>query len=250
MVHPEKAPEFAVRSWGELEGYRDIAKNGSLTTAQAKELRHGYYACVSYIDAQVGRLMETLKASGLIGNTVICLWGDHGFHLGEQGLWTKANNYEWSTRVPLLIADPGQEAGKTEALVELVDIYPTLVELCELPIGSQLEGQSLVPLLKDPDQPWAESAMSQYPRAKKGNRHIRRGDFMGYTIRTRDYRYVEWRNSDTGNAVALELYDHLKDPDENTNVAQNSNYSSILKRHKALLRLSLEKSRSASRNPS
>ena len=248
MAHPRKAPEFAVRSWGELEGYRDIAKKGSLTMAQVKELRHGYYACVSYIDAQVGRLMETLEASGLLETTVICLWGDHGFHLGEQGLWTKANNYEWSTRVPLLIADPGREAGKTEALVELVDVYPTLVELCELPIGSQLEGQSLVPLLKDPDKPWAESAMSQYPRAKQGNRHSRHGDFMGYTIRTRDYRYVEWRNSDTGDAVAVEFYDHLKDPDETINVAQNSDYHSILKRHEALLYLSLEKSRSASRN--
>jgi hypothetical protein len=92
--------------------------------------------------------------------------------------------------------------------------------------------------------------MSQYPRAKKGNRHIRHGDFMGYTIRTRDYRYVEWRNSDTGDAVAVEFYDHLKDPDETMNVAQNSDYHSILKRHEALLYLSLEKSRSASRNPS
>ena len=248
MAHPKKAPEFAVRSWGELEGYRDIAKNGSLTVAQVKELRHGYYACVSYIDAQVGKLMETLEASGLIETTVVCLWGDHGFHLGEQGLWTKANNYEWSTRVPLLIADPGQESGKTEALVELVDIYPTLVELCELPIASQLEGQSLIPLLKDPHQPWAESAMSQYPRSKQGNRHSRDGDFMGYTIRSRNYRYVEWRNSDTGDAVAVELYDHLKDPDEITNVAQNSAYHPILKRHEALLRLSLESSRSASRN--
>lgn len=248
--HPKGAPELAIRSWGELEGYRDIAKNGSLTTEQVKELRHGYYACVSYVDALIGRVIDALDKSGLSKDTIVCLWGDHGFHLGEQGLWTKANNYEWSTRVPLLIVDPGQKPGTTEALVELVDVYPTLLELGGLPVPKGLEGRSLAPLLKDPELAWAKSAMSQYPRAKKGNRHRGHGEFMGYTIRTTDHRYVEWRNWDTGEAVAVELYDHRKDPDESVNVAQASGYDSILQQHKQLLRTRLESSRSAQPNAS
>jgi iduronate 2-sulfatase len=174
---------------------------------------------------------------------VVCLWGDHGFHLGEQGLWTKANNYEWSTRVPLLIVDPGQEPGTTEALVELVDVYPTLVALCGLPVAKGLEGRSLAPLLENPEQPWAESAMSQYPRARQGNRHSGHGEFMGYTIRTRDHRYVEWRNWDTEEVVSVELYDHRNDPDESANVAQDSDYQPILERHEQLLRACLASTR-------
>ncbi|MBN2295295.1 MAG: sulfatase [Pirellulales bacterium] len=102
--HPRGAPELAVRSWKELEGYTDIPEDGQLSLKKIRELRHGYYACVSYIDAQVGRLLDELDRRKLSKNTVIVLWGDHGYHLGEQGLWTKANNYEWSTRVPLIIA--------------------------------------------------------------------------------------------------------------------------------------------------
>ncbi len=248
--HPTGAPELAVRSWGELEGYRDIPADGVLTPEKVRELRHGYYACVSYIDAQVGRLLDQLGASDLANNTVICLWGDHGFHLGEQGLWTKANNYEWSTRVPLVFVDPGQAPGHTDALVELIDVYPTLVELCGLPEAVAAEGQSLARLLKDPGLPWAESAMSQYPRAREGNRHRRHGEFMGYTIRTRDHRYVEWREWESGEVVAVELYDHLKDPDETTNVAQDSGYDMIRERHQQLLRDRLADSRSSkAKNP-
>lgn len=242
--YPDGAPELACRSWGELEGYRDIPDDGKPDAGKQKELRHGYYACVSYIDAQVGRLLEQLEVLGLSEETVICLWGDHGFHLGEQGLWTKANNYEWSTRVPLVIVDPGQRPGTTDALVELVDVYPTLVELCELPVPQGLEGRSLRPLLADPGQPWASSALSQYPRDRTGNRHQGRGDFMGYTIRTKDHRYVEWRADETGEVVAVELYDHRTDPDEATNVASSSEYASILREHRELLTIRLNLSRS------
>ena len=176
---------------------------------------------------------------------MICLWGDHGFHLGEQGLWTKANNYEWSTRVPLVIVEPGQESGTTDALVELVDVYPTLVELCELPVEEGLEGRSLAPLIEDPGLQWADSAMSQYPRAKAGTRHKRHGEVMGYTIRTRDHRYVEWREWESGKVVAVELYDHARDPDESTNVAQDSEYNSIREQHEVLLRDRMAGSRSS-----
>ena len=137
--HPIGAPELAIRSWKELEGYSDIPTGEQLTEHQVRKLRHGYYACVSYVDALVGRLLARLKQAGISENTIVVLWGDHGYHLGEQGLWTKANNYELSTRVPLIISVPDQKlAGQKHAgqqcdrLVELVDVYPTLANLSGL----------------------------------------------------------------------------------------------------------------------
>src|SRR6056297_722987 len=120
--HPQDAPELATRSWKELEGYTDVPDDGQLSADKIRELRHGYYACVSYVDALVGRLLDELEKLKLAENTVVVLWGDHGYHLGEQGLWTKANNYELSTRVPLLVAVPGQARTgvKSNALVEFV----------------------------------------------------------------------------------------------------------------------------------
>jgi len=116
-THPTDAPELAVRSWRELEGYRDIPKDGKIPPEKVRQLRHGYYACVSFVDDLVGRLLRELDRLGLTDNTVVVLWGDHGFHLGEQGLWTKANNYEWATRAPLILAVsvdlwPAREAGQ------------------------------------------------------------------------------------------------------------------------------------------
>ena len=220
-THPLGAPELGIRSWVELEGYTDIPNSGKITAAKAQELRHGYYACVSYIDALTGRLLQRLDQLGLADNTVICLWGDHGFHLGEQGLWTKANNYELSTRAPLIVAVPGQSnpGSKTDALVEFVDIYPALAEICGLSEPQGVEGISFRPLLDEPDRPWKTAAFSQYPRALKGNRHRGRGDIMGYAIRTDRFRYVEWRDSKSGAITARELYDHESDPGEMKNLA-------------------------------
>jgi iduronate 2-sulfatase len=229
--HPEGAPELAVRSWGELEGYSDIPKNGKLSPAKTQELRHGYYACVSYVDALTGRLLKKLDELKLRGRTVVLLWGDHGFHLGEQGLWTKANNYELSTRVPLILSVPGQtKTGiKTDALVEFVDLYPTLAEICGLEAPVNTEGISLLPLLQKPGRPWKSAVFSQYPRSFQGNRHRKRGDLMGYTVRTDRYRYVEWRNWKTGAVQARELYDHATDPNETKNLAKEADQEENLK---------------------
>ncbi|HCV98693.1 MAG TPA: iduronate-2-sulfatase, partial [Verrucomicrobiales bacterium] len=122
-AHPADAPEWATRSWRELEGYSDIPKDGKITEAKVRELRHGYYACVSYVDALIGKLLNEIDRLKLRQNTLILVYGDHGFHLGEQGLWTKANNFELSTRVPLIVSAPGQPHEKTDALVELVDVF-------------------------------------------------------------------------------------------------------------------------------
>lgn len=235
---PEGAPEWATRSWKELEGYRDIPAEETLNASQVRRLRHGYYACVSYIDAQVGRVLDQLETSGLDGNTVICLWGDHGFHLGEQGLWTKANNYELSTRVPLIVVDPdiGETGQTTKALVELVDIYPTLAELCGLPPPEGLEGCSLVPLLRDPQRAWKPAVFSQYPRAKTGHRHKGRGSVMGYAVRSDQYRYVEWQDSLKGTVLARELYDQETDPEESRNLVSQPGTENIVERHRELLR--------------
>mgnify|MGYP003746506975 CR=1 FL=1 len=230
--HPEGAPELAVRSWGELEGYSDIPKNGKLSPAKTQELRHGYYACASYVDALTGRLLKKLNELKLTDRTVILLWGDHGFHLGEQGLWTKANNYELSTRVPLILSVPGQAnpGAKTDALVEFVDLYPTLSEICGLEAPANTEGISLLPLLEKPERPWKTAAFSQYPRSFQGNRHRKDSDIMGYAVRTRGHRYVEWRNSKTGTVEARELYDHETDPNETKNLAKEPAQEENLKR--------------------
>ena len=235
--HPQAAPELAVRSWQELEGYTDIPDDGQVSPARMRELRHGYYACVSFVDAMVGRLLDELSRLKLRDNTVIVLWGDHGFHLGEQGLWTKANNFELSTRVPLIVSVPGQaNAGtKTDALVELVDVYPTLADVCGLKPPAGTEGISLKPLLEQPQQAWKRAVFSQYPRALQGKRHRGHGDIMGYAVRTNGHRYVEWREWESQNVVAVELYDHGLDSDEMKNVAGQAEQQQTVQRLSQIL---------------
>lgn len=207
---PKDAPDLAFANWGELRQYKGIPKKGSMPDKEALELRRAYYAAVSYTDAQIGKVVNELEKLGLRDNTVIILWGDHGWQLGEHGEWCKHTNFEVATRSPMIISAPGQKApgSKTDALAEFVDIYPTLCELCDLPQPKGLEGRSFAPLMNDPKKPWKTAAFSQYPRGKT----------MGYSVRTDRYRYTEWIEPEKG-AVAQELYDHRTDPQENTNVA-------------------------------
>jgi iduronate 2-sulfatase len=223
---PEGAPELAVRSWMELEGYTDIPESGRISPKMVRRLRHGYQACVSYIDALIGRLLDRLEERGLTGSTVVCLWGDHGFHLGEQGLWTKASNYELATRSPLIVCAPmvSRVGGHCDALVELVDVYPTLAEVCGLPVPEGLEGTSFVPLLETPDLRWKSAVFSQFPRSRNEARHRADGDIMGRAIRTKSDRYVEWTDSRSGAVVAMELYHYPVDPLEQLNLAKDPAY--------------------------
>jgi len=242
--HPHQAPEYAIRSWKELEGYTDIPADGQLDPEKILELRHGYYACVSYIDSLIGRLLKQLDRLDLTDKTVIVLWGDHGFHLGEQGLWTKANNYELSTRVPLLFSVPALTSGlQTDALTELVDIYPTLTDVCGLPIPADLEGSSLKPLMTQPDRRWKRAVFSQYPRSRTGHRHRSHGDVMGYAVRTDHYRYVEWRDWKSGAVLARELYDHQSDPAEMRNLAADPAHTSSLRQLAQILAAGWKSSR-------
>ena len=229
--HPTNAPEIATRSWKELEGYTDIPSDGMIGQEKTQELRHGYYACVSYIDTLVGRLIKTMSELDLSEETVICIWGDHGYHLGEQGLWTKANNYELSVRVPLIVSIPKQrnQGSKSNGLVELVDLYPSICEACQIKIPSGLEGTSFIPLLNDPDKQWKKAAYSQFPRNRTRNRHSTHGDIMGYSVRTTTHRYTEWREWKTNKVIDVELYDHRNDPREMRNIAPIKESQSQLK---------------------
>lgn len=201
---PRGAPALARHDSTELRGYAGMPKHGEFTPEQITELRRAYYAATSFTDAQIGRVLEALRQANLQRDTLIVLWSDHGFHLGEHGLWAKATNYEADTRVPLIIVRPGQEEGTVvSALVELLDLYPTLAELCGLPAPAGLEGRSLRPWLDDPARESRPAVFSQYPRPWP-----RRGtpDYMGYAVRTPTHRYVEWRRFGTTEIVARELY--------------------------------------------
>lgn len=208
---PEGAPAQARTNWGELRGYYGMPQKGPMPDDLALKLIHGYYASVSYIDVQIGKVLDELERLGLADNTVIVLWGDHGWKLGDHGMWAKHTNYEVDIRVPLIVSAPGMSAKgtTTKALTELVDLYPTLSELCGLPLPAHLEGKSMVPLLDNPDLPWKSAVFSQFPR----------GRVMGYSMRTDRYHYIEWREIESGNIKARELYDHQEDPRENRNLA-------------------------------
>jgi len=234
--HPEKPtgiPDFAWHQSAELRGYADMPKDGPLPDALVKRLRHGYYACVSFMDAQVGRVLAEVDRLGLAENTAVVLWGDHGYHLGEKALWCKTTNYELDTRAPLIVSTPGQaRIGSTEALVEFVDIYPTLADACGLPLPAGLEGVSLAPLLAEPERPWKQVAFSQFPRPwfYQGQPEV-----MGYTIRTRDFRYTEWLDFSSRATLARELYDHTRDSAEVVNVADETRYADVVREHHRLL---------------
>ncbi len=230
---PVGIPDFAWHSSKELRGYSDIPDKGPIPDDLVRRLRHGYYACVSYMDAQVGKLIAALDEQGLRQNTVIVLWGDHGYHLGEKALWCKTTNYELDTRAPLIVSVPGAPAGDCDALVEFVDIYPTLLDCCGLPPREDLEGLSLAPLLEEPELPWKTAAFSQFPRpwTYRGEPEV-----MGYSIRAVRYRYTEWQDFGSGEILERELYDHSESGAEIHNVAGDASYARTISDLSARLR--------------
>lgn len=223
---PAEAPDFVGHSNGELRSYSDIPKSGSIPEALARRLRHGYYAAASYMDAQVGLVLDALEREGLEKNTVIILWGDHGWQLGEHGLWHKHANFEVAVRAPLLISLPNQRAPgkKTMSLAEFVDIYPTLAEACGLPVPAGLEGTSLVPILNNPEASVRPVAISQYPRSDRGR------SLMGYSIRDDAWRLTLWRDRQTNAIHATELYDEINDPHETRNLASENTHRATIQR--------------------
>ncbi len=202
---PAGAPDQAVHNWGELRQYFDIPAEGPVSEEMARNLVHGYYAATSYTDAQVGRVLDQLDALGLRDSTIVVLWGDHGWQLGEHGLWCKHCNFHTSLNAPLIVAMPDAPGGRrTRALTEFVDVYPSLCELANMDVPEHAEGDSFAELLASPRRAGKEAAFSRYQ--------------TGESIRTDRYLYTEWTD-DQGRRTAHMLYDHELDPAENTNLA-------------------------------
>ena len=217
---PKNAPAFAATSGDDFYWYSNVPKDRKITPDLGRQYLHGYLAAISYVDNCIGRLLDELDRLGLREKTIVVFWGDHGYYMGEHSWWGgKHNNYEGATRAPLLASAPGMKAKgrKTNALVEFVDVFPSLCDLAGLPLTEGLEGTSFKPLLDDPLLPWKKAAFSQYP--KGGN--------FGTAMRTDRYRYVEWKNKQ-GEIAARELYDHETDPQENENVAGKPEHAGVL----------------------
>jgi arylsulfatase A-like enzyme len=251
--HSKNGPLVAYHQSGELRNYLDIPEFATLSAdslriglklEKQKELNHGYYAAVSYMDAQVGILLNTLESLGTLENTVIVLWGDHGWHLGDHDLWHKHTNFEEATKAPLIIAGPGIKAGKTGSLTEFVDVFPTICDLAGVPIPKNLDGKSLKSVMLNNKEIAKEYSISQYPRKLKKAEMVKAGftdpKIMGYSLRTDKYRYTIWMNNFTSKqsfnesqVYASELYDYVKDPLETVNVVDDVNYVKTSKEMKS-----------------
>lgn len=209
---PRDAPSQALTSARYVEG---------ADSEYLREMHHGHLAAISYLDAQVGKVLTQLEQLDLSRRTIVIFWSDHGLHLGEHGLTRKTTVFELDAHVPLIIRTPDHPAGqRTKTIVELLDLYPTLAELCSLPAPSNLEGDSLAPLLARPTPMVKQTALTQtprpnYPRGKQPR-------LMGYSLRTYRHRYTEWRDFISGAVVARELYDHAEDPLETANIVSRS----------------------------
>ncbi|WP_345163328.1 sulfatase [Algibacter aquimarinus] len=230
---PEGVYRLSLTKWGELKGYHGIPKEGDLDDDLTRDLIHGYHASVSYIDAQIGKVMQTLEDLDLRKNTMIVFMSDHGYKIGEYGAWCKHSNMEIDTRVPLIISRETnykkRKAGKTsDALVENVDIFSTLVDVCDLKFAPVSDGKSLIPVIDNPQQKWDEAAYSVYARGKK---------IMGVTTTDGNWRYTEWRNSNTHEILGAELYEHKNSLLSYENVSGKGNYKSVEQRMKKLLEI-------------
>ncbi len=221
---PAGSPEWAGHTNGELHAYPGVPKENPIPADFAKTLRHGYYACISYTDAQIGKLLDALDKEGLADNTIIVLWGDHGWQLGDHGLWHKHTNFEIAARAPLLISVPGTKTAgqKCEAPVEFVDVYPTLADVCGLPIPTGLGGGSLKNFIENPAAPATDVAISQYPKKTE------EVQVMGYSIRNDRYRATFWRERNGAKIIATELYDEQNDPSETVSLADKPEHNELL----------------------
>jgi iduronate 2-sulfatase len=264
---PQGAPSIARHSSFELRTRTGVPTAGPIDDATSRELLHAYAACVSFVDAQVGRILAELDALGLSENTIVVFWGDHGWHLGEYGIWGKATNYEIGTRIPLIIRAPGMAGNgrSSRALAESIDLYPTLAALAGLPAPPTLEGTSLVPILQKPTEAGKGFAFSEFPapalrewaakplspamretffgplisaaEAQLAREHGARYDrktfedhVKGYSIRTDRYRCTLWvdRRDPAGEPFAVELYDHTADPHETRNISAQPQHRAVL----------------------
>jgi uncharacterized sulfatase len=207
-----------------IGGFYKVKHFEAFTERDQREFLRAYFAGTTFMDAQLGKVLDALDRTGLAKNTVVVVLSDHGYHLGERQWWNKSTLYEYSARSPLIVSAPGRKAkgAACERLVEFVDVFPTLAELCDLTPPARLDGRSLVPLLDDPKQPWSEAAFTVQAR----------GDYLGRSIRTERYRYIEWRDPQG----QVELFDHCTDPAEFHNLANDPEYAEVVAKLRELLR--------------
>ena len=233
--HAVGSPNYAYHNFGELKNYSDIKENldenGAVIVSKQRELIHGYYASVSYVDAQIGKILDYLKLSGLDKNTIVVLIGDHGWHLGDHGLWNKHSTFEQATRTPMYVMTPNGKKGiKNASPTELLDVFPTICDFAGLDLPTQLQGKSLLPIVEGTATSVKNAAMSQWP-IKWAHQ-----EKMGYALRNERYRYVEWhvgnykKSKDymNGKVAATELYDYEKDPLETKNLAEDPAYAEVI----------------------
>ncbi|MDG5766040.1 sulfatase [Balneolales bacterium ANBcel1] len=244
MEMPEGAPDFAFQDSWELRNYPDIPERGEpIPMEKQLELLHGYYASVSFVDAQIGYILDALEETGLADNTAIVLFGDHGYHLGDHGMWCKHTNFEQANHSALIFRHPELFSGTVVSQpVELLDIFPTLVDFTGMDMPEMMQGQSFVPIMENPETEWKPYALSQYPRNIQGD-----PNGMGYSIRTERYRYTEWvvnpewdgtnyAHPAPGNeVVARELYDYELDYDETRNFVDDPDYADVVEKMRNLM---------------
>lgn len=223
MKKPEGAPDVCMHNFGELRNYTDVPQNDPMEEDFMRKLIHGYYACVSYTDAQIGKILDALEKQGLAENTIVILWGDHGWHLGEHNLWCKHCNFEKVLHTPLILNVPGKTNKTTSnALVEYVDIYPSLCELAGLETPCHVQGKSFVPLIKQPESTWKEAVFCRW--------------IKGETIVTQSYTYTEWYDDKTGEITDRMMYDLDKDPEETVNISEKKEHKKRVDQFSAQLR--------------
>ncbi len=228
---PTDAPSIAIHDSREIRGYGHVPKDRAWTEDEVRHYRHGYYAAISFLDAQLGRILDALEAGGLADQTMIVFTSDHGFHIGEQSLWGKTSNFELDARVPLIIASPnhpGSHGKVSESLVELVDLFPTLAELADIShdTPADLDGVSLRPVLVDPASSVKDAALTQHQQPFYGGE--KKWSHEGRSIRTQRWRYTQWESIADRTVTARELYDHQNDPKETRNLAGLADYQSTI----------------------
>lgn len=231
-TRPDKQSDLNWWDSSEIRGFADVPNQGPIPIDVAQRMRHGYYAATSYADANIGKILNALEGSGAADNTIIMFWSDHGYHLGENGHWAKVTVRELDAHVPLLVATPSGLRGKTEAIVEYIDLYPTLSDLCGLPTPTNLDGKSFLSVLENPNSEFREAALTQVCRPWSPKAPIEQ---MGYSIRTDRYRYTQWLNFKTKETVAEEFYELTMDPYQRDNRIHDVSLTEVLEEHRKLM---------------
>ncbi|MGB7345799.1 MAG: sulfatase [Pirellulaceae bacterium] len=235
---PKNSPEIAIHPSREIKGYGLVPQDRPFNDSEIQHYRHGYYASISFMDAQIGKLLSALQQGGHDKNTIIVFTSDHGFHIGEKSLWGKTSNFELDARVPLIVCDPSRprtHGQSTESLAELIDLYPTIAELSQTQnrLSERIEGVSLTPILDDTSKTVQSAAFTRHQQPFYGT--SKNWKAWGHSVRTDRWRFTQWRSIETGEVIARELYDHNNDPHETENVADSTQNREEIKRLEQLL---------------